>query len=345
MTVLKNTDLTLAKQLLIKVLFLFVLFQFNGCTYQQEASDAKINYELRENWACYPEDYTYSTDVFFIAPTVFLGDSLNWNLQMNDSITKNNFIGAINMEKGIYDMNANFYAPFYRQVSIKAYEERGYSDSSNIASVEQAFQLAYSDVAQSFDYFLAQSERPFVLAGFSQGSEMLIKLIKEKLSAKKLQDRHIASYAIGWRLTESDIVNYNHLVNAKSKDDLGVVICFNSEAEFIKSSILVPDKTLAINPLNWSTDTTLATKADNLGACFTNYNGAIEKEIPHFTGAYISPNRGTLKVLDVNPDDFYINLPIFQKGVYHLYDYQFFYRNLQENVNLRISKYKKAHKS
>jgi hypothetical protein len=32
-------------------------------------------------------------------------------------------------------------------------------------------------------------------------------------------------------------------------------------------------------------------------------------------------------------------LDIFSDGVYHLYDYQFFYRNLQENVTQRIANY------
>ena len=32
-------------------------------------------------------------------------------------------------------------------------------------------------------------------------------------------------------------------------------------------------------------------------------------------------------------------LSIFSDGIYHLYDYQFFYRNLQENVEARLNAY------
>jgi hypothetical protein len=32
-------------------------------------------------------------------------------------------------------------------------------------------------------------------------------------------------------------------------------------------------------------------------------------------------------------------LTIFDEGVYHLYDYQFFYRNLLENASVRIAAY------
>lgn len=64
--------------------------------------------------------------------------------------------------------------------------------------------------------------------------------------------------------------------------------------------------------------------------------GAIVKEVPNLTGAYLDPVRRTLCVTDVSPADFPPVLDIFPEGVYHLYDYQFFYRNLQANVKERI---------
>ena len=109
----------------------------------------------------------------------------------------------------------------------------------------------------------------------------------------------------------------------------------------MKSSVTVPEGTraFAINPLNWRTDGLRAHKSWNRGACFTDFSGAITKEIPKLTGAYIDPNRGTLKATDVSPKDYPPVLPMFSEGVYHIYDYQFFYRNLQENVAARIEAY------
>ena len=46
-----------------------------------------------------------------------------------------------------------------------------------------------------------------------------------------------------------------------------------------------------------------------------------------------------MKVPDVTPEEYPPVLPIFSDGVYHLYDYQFFYRNLQENVAVRTAAY------
>ena len=101
-------------------------------------------------------------------------------------------------------------------------------------------------------------------------------------------------------------------------------------------------KAVSINPLNWKTDGTKADKNQNLGACFTDYDGNIVNEIPELTGAYIDSTRGALKVTDVTPEEYPASLYIFEDGIYHLYDYQFFYRNLQENVKTRVESYMKA---
>ena len=64
-----------------------------------------------------------------------------------------------------------------------------------------------------------------------------------------------------------------------------------------------------------------------------DYSGTIIEEIPCLTGAYIDPERGTLKVTDVPSEEY--SSALFGDGVYHLYDYQFFFRNLEENVIAR----------
>ena len=151
----------------------------------------------------------------------------------------------------------------------------------------------------------------------------------------------VACYAIGWRFTEAELEEHKHLKAAQGESDVGVIVAFNSEAENVTDSQMIPEgtKTLAINPLNWKTDSTPADKALNKGACFTSYSGKIKNEIPELTGAYIDPVRGALKVTDVTAEEYPPKLSIFEDGVYHLYDYQFFYRNLQENVSVRIAEY------
>ena len=49
--------------------------------------------------------------------------------------------------------------------------------------------------------------------------------------------------------------------------------------------------------------------------------------------------RGALKATNVSPEEYPSGLSIFPQGVFHIYDYQFFYRNLQDNVTARIDAY------
>lgn len=244
------------------------------------------------------------------------------------------------MEKGIYEENCRFFAPYYRQAGLNVYELPAEKREPYRA-------LAYEDVEEAFTYYLKHYNhgRPIVLAGFSQGADMSIRLLKDCFDDEKVNDLLVACYAIGWSVTEEEMTQFPHLRFASGEDDTGVIVAFNSEAPEVTDSLMIPAGTctLAITPLNWKTDGTPAGKEENLGACFTDYGGEIVSEIPNLTGAYLDPARGALKVTDVSPADYPAGLPIFSDGVYHLYDYQFFYRNLQENVGARLDAFLAAH--
>lgn len=296
--------------------------------------DKGIDYASPENWAyngIHPEK---QADLFLICPTVDMGHNNNRNMSLSDEKTKESFVGALNMERGIYEESLTLYAPYYRQVAFPVY-------ALPQAEAKPYFDIAYSDIREAFLSYIEHSDpvRPFVLAGFSQGADMALRLLSEFFDNPAYQERLIAVYCIGWRITDDDLANYAWLKPAQQADDIGTIVCFNSEAINVTDSLLVPAgvKTYGINPLNWRTDGTPAAAAENLGACFTDYSGEIKKEIPHLTGAYLDAERGTLKVPDVIPKDYANSL--FPDGVYHLYDYQFFYRNLQENVKLRVETY------
>ena len=308
-----------------------ILSVMTGCGAKKEDSP----YADPANWAYCETDVTgKDADVFFINPTVYLGDEEHLFWSEYDEGTKNAFVGAINMEKGIYDADARFFAPFYHQAALSAY----YLPAEESDSI---FQAAYEEVKDAFLYYLDHYNegRPIILAGFSQGGDMAIRLLKDVFAEESINKLLVACYAIGWHITEEEIAQYPHMRFATGEKDTGVLIAFNSESEEINGSIVLPEGvlTLAINPLNWKTDGTPADKALNMGACFTDYSGEIVNEIPQLTGAYIDSVRGALKVTDVTPADY----PgvLFPDGVYHLYDYQFFYRNLQQNVQTRLDSY------
>ena len=314
------------------VALLIAVLCLSGCTAKQENIYAKA-----ENWAYLETDTSdKEADVFFICPTVYGGDSENCNMALDDEETRQSFLGATNMEKGIYDTDCRFFAPYYRQVGLSVYQ-------MDVQDREQYLEIAYEDVKQAFEYYMENYNdgRPIVLAGFSQGADMCIRLLKDCFADEEVKDLLVACYAIGWSISEEELQENEHLKFAQGETDVGVIVSFNSEAEDVSDSLLIPagTKTLAINPLNWKTDGTPADKSLNKGACFTDYDGNITSEIPQLTGAYIDDVRGALKVTDVTSEEYPPVLSIFDSGVYHLYDYQFFYRNLQENVSARIANY------
>lgn len=292
----------------------------------------EIDYSNDDNWAFWDDKDGKQADLFMVCPTVDMGKSGNFNADIADETYRSSFVGALNMELGIYQEAAAIYAPFYRQAAFPVYQMTEEKREGYLA-------LAYEDVRDAFLYYAAHSDpaRPLILAGFSQGSDMVLRLMKDLFDDSQYSSRLVAAYCIGWKLTDEDVQAYPQLKPAQGETDTGVIITFNSEAETVSSSLLVgtQEKTYAINPLNWKTDGTRADKSLNRGACFTDYSAAIQREIPHLTGAYIDETRGTLKVPDVNPEDY--SNALFEDGVYHLYDYQFFYRNLQENVRTRLA--------
>lgn len=292
------------------------------------------DYEKEENWAYMGIGEGKEADLFLLCPTVDMSDEGNMSLE--DETTKASFLGALNMEKGIYENSAKLYAPYYQQASINVYD-------LSTQEREEYLEKAYQDVSAAFCYYLEHFNegRPIILAGFSQGADMALRLMMDYFDDEKLQEKLVATYAIGWPFTQEMSEQYPWLQAATQKDDTGVIISFECEDESIDQTFILPKDihALTINPLNWKTDGTIATKEENEGACFTNYDGEIVEEINALCGAYIEPVRGALKVTDVDSNAFPANIPNLPEGSYHIYDYQFFFRNLQENVQDRLNAY------
>ena len=312
----------------MKIMLLLVLAAFCSLASAQEPDYADAG-----SWAYWRVGENKPADLFIVCPTVDLGTGGNKNMSLTDNEAKKNFYGALNMERGIYEQHCRMYAPYYRQATLADY-------TLPRQDAAAYFDLAYSDVRAAFLYYMHHENngRPFVLSGFSQGAEMCLRLLKEFGNTDFVKNNMVACYAIGWRFTPQEEKQYPYIRPAQSADDLGTVIMFNSEAPEVTSSLMVPhgEKSFCINPLNWRTDGTMADKALNSGACFTDYSGSIKREVPQLTGCCIDTERGVLKVTDIDKKQYPPVLSIFTDGIYHLYDYQFFYRNLQQNVNLRI---------
>ena len=71
---------------------------------------------------------------------------------------------------------------------------------------------AYMDVSAAFKYYIEHKNngRPFMLAGFSQGTDMCYRLLENYFGgdngkAASLRKNLIAVYAIGWNMTDDMI--------------------------------------------------------------------------------------------------------------------------------------------
>ena len=293
-----------------------------------------LDYNDKENWAYFETDKEKEADVFLVCPTVDTKSYAN-TLELNDKV-KSAFLYALDLEKGMYSDAGRLFSPYSRQMSLNAYVLPE-------AERDQAEANAYLDVSAAFRWYLDHENngRPLILAGFSQGSQMCLELMKEyfggdSAEAKALRDRLIAVYAIGWTVTEEMTKEYPQIVPAKGETDTGTVISFDCEDGSLTDSLVIPagTKALSINPLNWKTDGAPAGKAQNIGA-------VMEKDAdPIFglCGAYIG-DRGQLVVTDITPKEYPPILPVFEEGAYHIYDYMFFFMNLKRNVEARTAEY------
>ena len=302
----------------------------------QITNTATTDYSKANNWIAFPEnELLYEADVFYVYPTVFFGDVAT-NMELSDTILREKAQGQFLEQASVFEGSANLFAPYYRQVSLPVL---------NLPEAEfnAYFDIAYQDIKDAWAYYLQHSTRPFILAGHSQGSEMILKLMQDFFEDKNLQGRFIAAYVIGYTVSDADLHNYPWLKIAEQEDEVGAIITYNTQSpDATGSPILLPDA-CCVNPLLWNASTANAAAELNKGAVFFDDEHHIAKEINHYTNARCRMD-GALIVDDPDPDDFYTpDRSAFPRGVFHAYDYHFFYRNLQQNAALRVKVYFDSH--
>ena len=151
-----------------------------------------------------------------------------------------------------------FYAPYYRHATIDAFLPR--NDSIAYARTR----LSMRDVCDAFDWFLARRDtaRPLIIAGFSQGGMAVVELLKHMDDAT--YSHLAAAYVLGYKVTEQDMAESDHIVPAQGADDTGVTICYNTVKDIQYINPMVASTTFGINPVNWCTDATPAVLYDTI---------------------------------------------------------------------------------
>lgn len=315
---------------------LFCLFVLLSCDLFQ----TKSIYSDKTNWLAFPENNKKSIDVFYVYPTVYTmvydTDPIICSID-NAMMVQGAFI-PFSRQATVFDSLANIYAPYYRQA------DASYTLSLSSSQKDSLIRgIPYSNVKEAFHYYIKNMNRgrPFILAGHSQGSNVLLYLLSDYMKDHPaVYKRMIAAYMIGYSVTPTYLSANPHLKFAENANDFGVIISYNTEAPIIgdPGNPVVCDSAIAINPINWRRDETLASANENLGSILWDSLGTIF-QVSHFADAQVDLSRGVVITNTANVDIIAPGSATFGRGVYHKYDYAFYYYNLRKNANDRIEAY------
>ena len=276
------------------------------------------DYNLPANW--YHLDRDAEADLFYICSTcVYEAHKENGALRYNVSVTDANDRDALLQEMNGVDRRLsgetfNFYSPYYRQVTLDSYADSGI--------LSKQIPVAYEDAHAAFEHYIGTENqgRPFILAGFSQGSQMVVELLRSM--PDNVYDRMVAAYAIGWHITDEDMeAAKGHIVPAQDSGDTGVTICYNSVKDTSFANFVSTGNKVAINPVNWRTDATPAPFCDSLTV-------------------HLDPESKLLLVEGYERTD-HAFLPYFEGGNYHTFEIRWYSDYLLQNMQDRLLNFKK----
>jgi hypothetical protein len=289
------------------------------------------DYAKAEHWLALPAKADKPVDIFYLYPTVW--SKINKNdpniCEVNYPAMVKNAKIAFAIQATVFETVGNIYAPYYRQ-----------ADASILSlpmeeQVKLEAGIPAGDVIAAFDYYIKHynNGRPYILAGHSQGSDMLTFLLSDYMKKNpKVYSKMIVAYVIGYSITKDYLVKNPHLKFAEGPNDTGVIVSYNTEAPDFKGSnpVLLPGA-IAINPITWTRDGTLATAKQNLGSLLPNKKGKFVL-VRNYADARVDKDRGVVVCSTADGDKFSGHNTTFAKGVFHSCDYPFYYYDIRENA-------------
>lgn len=331
---------------LIHTLFLLILWCLQSClpsrTFEHAKHPSEPDYADENSWIALPWRFdaadcvpqgcptpdrqdTASVDVFYVYPTAYILGT-KWNAKISNTKILARAGTITESQASVYNHTGKVYAPLYRQAILKSF----FNDKSG----PQALNLAYTDVKKAFLYYLNHwnKGRPFIIAGHSQGSNHLIRLLREEIDGKDIQKQLVAAYLIGMPVADT---TFNELPLSQTPAATGCYVSWNT---FKYGTVLKPGEYFAggtcTNPLTWNTDTNYVASALNPG------------------GAPLQLNRIDTALCDakINNGILWVHKPD-KKGYihlgksYHLCDYSLFYMSIRNNAKVRTDAYFKKQQS
>lgn len=297
------------------------------------------DYSQSAHWLSLPAT-TKPVDVFYLYQTAWQKVSPsdpNINEIDNASMLKGSN-AAFARTATAFETVGNIYAPYYRQADA-AY-------TLTLPTLDEREQVVAGaptlDAMAAFDYYIKHfnNGRPFILAGHSQGSNVLLNILADYMKANPaVYDRMIAAYVVGYSVTDAYLTKNPHLKFATGPDDTGVIISYNTQSPTVAKGAnpVVLDGAIAINPLTWTRDETTASTSQGLGS-FMPVAGVLA-QVPQYADATVSLDKGVVICSTADEAALHALSSGFPSGVYHSFDYLFYYYNLRANAANRAAKF------
>jgi len=290
------------------------------------------DYSVASHWLSVPATI-YPVDIFYLYPTSWSNsDSLPAICAIDDTSMLRMAPQSFAQQATAFETVGNVYAPFYRQ-----YNNSSVNRMNGIAGIPT------TDGTAAFDYYIKNFNhgRPYIIVSHSQGSNVASSILSSYMAANpKVYSRMVAAYVIGFPITKEYLANNPHLKFAKDSVDIGVIISYNTESSVMRGTnpVLYGLVGKVINPINWRTDETLATKTEGLGSLLPRLPNPVWTEVPQYADAQIDTTKGVLICSTADWAYIYlINAGAGLTGVYHIFDIPFYYYNLRQNAANRAN--------
>lgn len=292
-----------------------------------------VDYSDSINWASLPTKKDYAdlvphskfknnqdsaqVDVFFVHPTLNISKR-KWNSKVDNKFVR--FIidrTAMKHQASVFNGSCKIYAPRYRQATIHSY-------FTTDTKADFAFNLAYNDVYTAFLYYLKHynNGRKVILAGHSQGTSHLMRLLRDYEDKQWISENVIVAYLIGIPV-HKDFFNAYKLCESAVETN-----CFCAWSTYYEKAEVpeIYNDALVCNPLNWKSDSTFASDSLHSGAVVYRFNNYY----PYYNSARVEGG-----VLKVSKPKHWIS-KIFTVKNLHMADFNLFWVNFRENIQTRI---------
>jgi hypothetical protein len=277
---------------------------------------------------------------FFIHPTTYL-ERDRWNALLDDKPSQSRAELFVRSQASVFNDVAEIWAPRYRQAAFGAF----LLDNPDATA---ALNLAYGDVLAAFDKFIASvpADRPILLAGHSQGSLHLARLLRERIAGKPLAKRIVATYVVGWPISAKADVPAIGLPVCRAAAEASCVLSWQSFAEPANRSMVtdvydgstgpngikrVRADMVCINPIS-GTSGGAAAPAANLGTLVPSVDMANAVLSPGLVGARC--DGGFLTIDGAIPK---LGPYVLPGNNYHVYDYALFWGSIRADAARRLA--------